>query len=78
MNAKGSTAMKKSMRNTEYWHRILGTAVKKGRSAPTGVRPLAFAPLWITVGTLAGLAAAVLRGRRSNVSAHDDAPVWLT
>ena len=74
MNAKGSTAMKKSMRNSEYWHRILGTAVKKSRSAPTGVRPLAFAPLWIMTGALAGLAAAVLRGRRSNVSAHDDDP----
>jgi CBS domain-containing protein len=66
--------MKRHTRTTDYWRRVLGTDMKWGRQAPTGLRALAFAPVWIAAGALAGLAAAVLRGRRSTVSAHDTNP----
>jgi CBS domain-containing protein len=66
--------MKRHTRTTDYWRRVLGTDTTLGRPAPTGLRALAFAPVWIAAGALAGLAAAVLRGGRSTVSAHDNNP----
>src|SRR5262245_45693713 len=54
---------------TSSWRRILDT-VRSSRPAPIEARPIVVAPWWLAAGALAGLTAAVLRGRRATASAQ--------